>query len=380
MLAFYGWTDKLLLNLLNTKINCFPAEQADLFVFDLPRVSRSLVKSIEATGAFQNVFWLQERKIRKRHGLGIPFEKLEKLLSGQRQYAFYQEQLRKCCGDTHYSMLFTGAFWSNTLFLFRYFRVVNPNVKISIVEEGTANYNSPKGWQFRCMPTRRLREPLMRLFYFPLTWLWARRAVKQIFLYTLDTIRSDEKIPAVPLPPVDKRNPVCQSVLYGAVEGIDAGEYQSRHVYFLSGPIVPGYEDTFQRTYEIIQKICDCVSEEEVLIKVHPDSVDQPCFTQWDDSRVFVDKRRFLLEGVLSQIDLSEKCLVVRNSSVPMTVAFELLETPCIIFTYRLYESYQIHGERITDQTVRDFQACCPGLHIEVPNTLEDLCKILKTV
>ena len=31
MLAFYGWTDHLLLNLLNTKLNVFPHEDADLF-------------------------------------------------------------------------------------------------------------------------------------------------------------------------------------------------------------------------------------------------------------------------------------------------------------------------------------------------------------
>ena len=103
MMLFYGWTDLLLLNMAHTKLSFHENEQTDLYVLMLPRVSEQLVSLIEDSGIFNNVY--------KVHGKFAPL--------------------------TKYDVLFTGAFWADSLVIFKYM----PGATINIVEEGTSHYN-----------------------------------------------------------------------------------------------------------------------------------------------------------------------------------------------------------------------------------------------
>ena len=60
MIAFYTWTDTLLMNAMRVKESSFPDEEANLFVLMLDRVSGELLDAIEESGLFSRVIRLYE--------------------------------------------------------------------------------------------------------------------------------------------------------------------------------------------------------------------------------------------------------------------------------------------------------------------------------
>lgn len=378
MLAFYGWTDTLLLNLVNTKTSYFVDEKADLFILDLPRVSRSLVDGIEKSGIFEHIFWIKRPPFHKDKGPLTFAEKVTKLFSGERYYRCYKEQLDRYCGNESYSILFTGAFWSETLFLYRYFRKKQPDIRIDIVEEGTANYISPPGWQFKCMPTAKFRQTLMRCIYFPITWSRARRAADGIYLYSTEIARNDTDIKAKRLPAIDSDNHSCFKILSGMADCIDIFEYQKRDVYFIAGPIISGYEDSFDRTYEIIDAILENIDGERLAVKAHPSQAQIQDFAQHYPNELFVDRRNFAFEAAVAKIELGDKLLIARNSSVLMSIKTRLDKCPCVIYIYRLYDFYSKNGEPTMDGTSRDMLKLYSPQRFCAPNSIDELKRQIK--
>lgn len=388
MLAFYGWTDTLLLNSLNTKISCFADEPADLFVLDLSRVSRELVCEIEKSGAFENVFWITRPAFHKDIGPLTFREKVIKLFSGERYYRCYKKQLSEYCCGKSYSALFTGAFWSETLFLFRFFRKSNPDIKVNIVEEGTTNYSSPAGWQFKCMPTSKLRERMMRCIYFPFTWRRARSRVAGIYLYSTEITRNDTDIKAVKLPVIDKKNAICYSALLSMAKDVDISEYERRSVYFISNPIINGYENSFDETYKVIDAILSIIPKGHLIIKAHPaQQALNEQFAKQYEPEVFVDRRGFAFEAAIADLDLSSKVIIARNSSVPLSIRTRLNKEPCAIYTYKLYDFCQRNGEPNMDITANDMlvlysseKFCAPDSFGELEKQLENWVSEVKFI
>lgn len=374
MLAFYGWTDILLTNLVNTKINCFADENADLFVLNLDRVSRKFVGEIEKKGVFKNVFWITRPAFHKDIGpLTFP-QKVIKLFFGERYYRCYKAQLEQYCGNQSYDILFTGAFWSETLFLFRYFRRNQPNIRIHIVEEGTTNYSSPPGWQYQCMPTTKGREKLMRCIYYPFTWKKARASVSKMHLYSTEITRNDTTIAAEKLPPIDKANPICLDLLLRVESDSDASEYDKRSIYFISGSIIDGYENTFDETYRIIDSILQVAPKEKLLIKAHPAQASgTQSFAAQYEPEVYVDRRSFVFESIICEKDLSNKLFIARNSSVPLLMKTQLGKSNSAIYTYKLYDFYSKKGESTMDVTSKDMLTLYSPEKFCAPNTLEEL-------
>lgn len=379
MLVFYGWTDTLLLNLVNTKESFFPKEDADLIVLDLPRVSHKLVRAIEKSGLFRQVIWLERPPFHKEKGPLTTMEKVKKLLSGEKYYRYYCHQLEKNCKNTSYRVLFTGAFWSETLFLYRYFRKKNLNLEISMVEEGTANYNSPPGWQFQCMPTQRFRERLMRLFYFPFTWQRARKHVRRTYLYSLDLRRSEQWLLATKLPEIGPNTPVCEMILKTTIENEDLSAYRDKPVYYFANPLVSGYEDNFAQTNELLHKIVECFPEGWLLFKPHPQTLaeGEDNWEQWI-KEMYVEHRQINMDGVMSALELDKKLLISRNSSAPLTARIKFGKEPSILFTYRLYDCYRQKGEHITDEMVEDLKTFYPPEKLAVPDDMEKLQELIR--
>ena len=55
MIAFYAWTDTILLNAYRIKMADYSDEPAALIILNLPRVSETVVKAIEQTRAFDRI-------------------------------------------------------------------------------------------------------------------------------------------------------------------------------------------------------------------------------------------------------------------------------------------------------------------------------------
>lgn len=375
MLAFYGWTNRLLLNLLNTKLNVFPNEDADLFVLVLDRVSQRLVEEIKRTGAFKNIFFLYKPPFHKEIGPLSAVEKVVKLLSGERYYHSYRQQLQKQCGTTSYRMLLSGAFWSETLFLFRYFHRCNPRISISMVEEGTTNYSAQEGWQFHCLPVGKPKERLMRLVYFPLTWGRARRSVQKIYLYPMEIRmrQCDRSVPAEEIPMINERNPVCQRILRGIAETPELALYRERPVIYIGDPIIPGYQDTFDETNAHLDVILKAVGPERVVIKEHPSRVGGEAFASNCEEEAFVDRSGALLDSILANLELENKLLITRNSSVPFSVKAQTGSEPYVIFTHHLYAYYKKYDDTVTDEAAMQLANICAEGKVLIPDTVEEL-------
>ncbi len=378
MLAFYGWTDHLLLNLLNTKLNVFPHEDADLFVLKLDRVSQKLLKEIEKTGAFRHIFFLYKPPFHKEKGPLSIGEKMTRLFSGERYYHSYQEQLRRQCGTASYRMLLSGAFWSETLFLFRYFRHYNPKIKISMVEEGTTNYSAPDGWQFHCLPTGRRMEKLMRLVYFLLTWSRARKSVEKIYLYPIEILmrQCDLSVPAEEIPEINGDNPICQRILQTVDVPPDLEPYRQHSVFFIGGALAPGYQDRFDETNHFLELMLNILGPADLAIKTHPSSGGELLAKGLED-RAFVDRSGGSINSILVNLELEKKLLITRNSSVPFSIKAQTGAEPYIIFIHRLYAFYGKHGDPVTDEATQRLAQVCAKGKVFIPDTIEELCSAL---
>lgn len=370
MLAFYGWTDRLLFNIMNLKNNVYPDEPADLFILLLERVSLELVERIRETKIFQNIFFLRLPQFHK-DGPRSMKEKIVHLMSGWRYDRCYREQLRQQGVNASYRIFFTGAFWSESLFVFRYLLHINRAIRIIMVEEGTTNYCASDGWQFRCMPTSRLRELLFRLFYFPLTWGLARRAVDGLYLYPDEILirQCDLNLEAWEMPVIDTENPLCFTILQELGEKPALELYRAHRVIYIGGPIVSGYEETFEETSALVQIAAEVFGKEEILFRGHPLHEQEESFIDVIKTNSTFDRGALFLDAVLANTDLGSKLLITRNSSVPFSVWAQTGICPYIVFTYRLYSTYLKTGEECLNNALLRMLEIYPRGRLLIPST-----------
>ena len=159
---------------------------------------------------------------------------------------------------------------------------------------------------------------------------------------------------------------------------MDLCAYEQRSAYWIAGPIVPGYEDSYGETCALINHALGILPPDQLLIKLHPVLSGNEDFFERCHSAVYIDQRKFPLEKVLAEVDLEHKLLITRSSSVPLSAVLQFSKCPHIIFTYRLYSFYRQNHEEVPAEMVEDLCAAFPALRVAIPNTKEEFCEVLR--
>ena len=373
MLAFYAWTDTSIINMLNTKVSYFCEEPADLFILKLARVSSDLVMLVMQSNVFSNVYIIEEPKLNLKGFKDVSFSrKLIEVFSGHRYKRMIYSCLKKTIDNRKYSILFTGAFWSLTLYFFWYFKKQNPTIKIRFVEEGLASYNSPNNWKYRCIPEQGKREALMRLFwYFPI-WHFAKRAIDGEYLYAPDFKRTNKERQTFPLPYIGKDG-TCRDVIIKLSKTIDMKEYALRRLFFLTDMVeLEKFSCDFDK---IVKTVTTIVPSDMLTLKKHPALKEFFINVPQD---VYIDRRNYFFEAGCAGLDINNKIFLLRNSSLSLTVKTFLNKEPYIVFTYKLYPDNDVNNIKAMDEFTSDLRRCYQKPErIYAPETTEELGRIL---
>ena len=342
-LAFYGWTDYLLLNLVNAKESHYPHERSDLFVFNLNRVSAKLVEAIAESRVFENVYLIEPMH---KSALTSTKDKFLRLFTGRKYYKYYAAQLESLVGHRKYKSFFTGAFWSETLHLARYFFKSSPQMEINFVEEGTAAYLEID-YLKRCMPRGGVKEIIIRYMHYAKSYKCACRQLNGLFLY--QPVVPDSKVSLMPLTAISE-TVLTEHILRQVSESIDIKPYSDALFNYCISSNVNGIEGFHSKNVAILQNVCEIVHPPNVLVRLHPDITESDAAAYKNYyAKLFVETASGLFEGVMLHVDISNKTLISEGSTALITPKLLFNKEPYIVMTHRLYKDYPIYGNQKAD-------------------------------
>ncbi len=366
-LAFYAWTDTLILNAVKVKVTYFLNYQADLFILELPRISRSLVEQLKKQEIFQEVLWIKP-----------PFDDMP---ACRRKFskAFLIHQYRTCYFtqlqqiSRNYGVLFAGALWSETIMLFQYLRQYNPQLVIYIIEEGTANYCGIRAIT-RCDPLNAWRDKVIRKTRYAGIYEKAVEAISGMFLACPEGCLNKEGESIFPVS--GHESLAFRRLISSCTAELMLEEYHSRHVIFF---LQPEYGLDWENTLRLIQAVVLAVGPKNIIIRPHPNSGN----VIWQlnkilPSEVYVETVQFPFEYVLYTTGWQDKILISRGSSCLFYPRYICGQEPVVIFTNRLYDDRKKRADAMPFLIDRLKEIYKTSDDIFCPETIADLKKYLK--
>lgn len=347
MLACYAWSNLHLINITNTKINLYAEEKADLFVRVGPHISKKLIKSIEASGVFQHVYCFDPLNIivfKERYGKirGL------RILALKRATTFaYASLLERLCGDQEYSRILLPWFFADCVYLIRYWAMHSEQLSISFVEEGTSSYYYTK--KQMCYSLFNAPTPRAKLKRFLMEGKLMRQFSKwvdTICLYRPEYCSDDITYNKLAIPPIrEDINPIMHQILIQSVGNLDDTHfmrYEKKNLYYFASYSLG--DPSFERQSEhFLENIIQSSRAQNVICKVHTHaSSHAEKFAKELESLIFVDRERYIFEGLYAQLPNKDRKVIVSCvSTTAMNPKFMFGEEPYVIFTYRLYDGYR---------------------------------------
>lgn len=387
MLAFYAWTDLLLINHINVKNAFYPDDKADLFVLMLPRVTANLVETIRNSLVFTNVYEIQLHQWFEKMSV---FQKICSLFRRNYYYKFYCKQLEQSVGHRLYKSFFIGAFWAESLHLIRYFLSVNSDLEINFVEEGTVSYQEVSGL-LKCMPRKGIREIFLRYFHFYPWNRLARRQSKALFVYQPSLIVNKKWLDIIQIPSITQDNPIPQKALYYPImnelleslaNDIDIKSYVNAQIFYCVSPPIGQYNVDYEENKSIFNKIINEFPSVQILIRPHPDCIanELEYFQKFDD-KIYVETSTLPMEVVFHNIDIESKILIARNSSILIIPKLMFEKEPYIIMTHRLYSGYEKYDDSLSETYLKQIYSLYGNKdRVFAPKNEEELIVVIQTI
>jgi len=362
MIAFYAWTDTLVLNAYRIRMTDYAQEEADLIVLNLPRVSKSVISEIERTGAFRKIIRIEDVHRGKRNAV----QKALKLFSGERYYRAVKCQLTEIA-DCVYNELFTGGLWADSLFVYRFMAEKNPDVRIGLMEEGVVNYGGMRTALW-CDAINRKRDFLFRNLFFAGIYKKGCGALEKLYLaepaaclktgtLKLCAIRSDA--------------PGYRALMEKLGDEEHILPYRQRCAVFF---MQPESEADGMITAQIVCELAKRFGAEQVIVRAHPDTHSVQALKEACPG-VYVDLCEVPFEAIAGQIDWSDKVLAARASSCMLVPKFCYGQQPQLYYVYKLFES----GDRslIGPMVKRMRELYEDADRVHLPESLDELQRML---
>lgn len=387
MIACFAWTNLQIINMTNAKINLYGGEKADLFIRTGPHISDDLVEAVRSCGIFEHVYTFDPVVLSyKNMALGwVPVFKVL-LLRGEFRKA-YDALLDQLCGGRKYSRALVTWFYVENVFVLDYWKRHADSFAITLVEEGTGTYfYSKKDLAFPMFMGKHLKDRIRRkVTEGPLARV-LRKDIDSICMYRPEYSQPDVDYRKLQLPQIrEETNPevyrlLCESTRATAKNRLERYE-DSKAIYFsLFTQEGPEYDAT---SLAILTAVADAFPEGQVAAKIHTgDPLHAETFAKELEDRVYTDRDVYIFEGLYAQMGHREqKLLVSCISSATINPKFMFGDEPCVIFTYRLYNDYQIRPIRGDDWIAEALlDAYSDKARVMIPNSLEELKTMLANI
>lgn len=385
MIACYAWTNTQIINVTNAKVNLYAGEEADLYVRMGGHISAGLIGRIKSSKVFRNVFCIDP--------IGINYNKLRfgriknvrALFLKEAYRSAYGALLNSICPEQKYDRVLMTWFITDNLFLLDYWSKYSDNFRITFVEEGTGTY---------CYHKKEILFPLTlfntfseKLKHYLTEYTLAKkfaRCVDSICLYKPEYCRPDMDFRKMVLPPIKmESNPVVYDILCGSADELDSTHYiryNKRQVFYFSSYSMTEGKAFENQSMKILTSAIDALGAGRIIAKVHTHRTSHAdSFAKSIANEIFVDRERYIFEGLYSQLDEPDKKVFISCiSTAAIYPKFMFDHEPYVIFTYRLYDTYRQCGVERDDwmaEAVRD--AYTDKSRVMIPNSFDEFKSML---
>ena len=389
MIACHAFTNTQILNLANAKINLYPDDHADLYIYMGKSISSTLIDAVRSSRVFENVYCLDPfiisasrvpvigriPKIGKIGNVGIKWIYL-------RAYKQLLEHLNNC---KNYDRAILTWFYAENVFLLYYWSKGKKDFKISFLDEGTGSYCYTEKQMMYSKNLMGSRKDRLRKYLAEHSL--SKRLIKyvdSIILYQPEMCRPDIHWKKIKLPAVNEQsNPIMCDILRSSVKNLDMihyMQYEKRNAIYLSTYSVEGapFDLISLKVLELMEYV---FGEKRVVAKIHTgNTAHKENFAKSFEKRLFVDREKYIFEGLYMQLPNRGKKLIVSCiSTAAIYPKFMFDEEPYVIFTYRLYDTYRQCGvERDDWMASKVIKAYSDKSKVMIPNSFDELRQMLK--
>ena len=341
MEAYYASSNIQLLNLLNLKVTIFSSCEGDLYITNNGKISPELITLIQDAAIFRNINLINIKDILPKSYRNRSL--FQKVLDSFIKRAYYYHQISSYAHGITYSRLIFNGFWMDGTYILLILASQNPDLRISFIDEGVNSYNYSK----KELCSTGGSGILGNLWYYFVFYSKFRKissyrkCVDDIFLYQPDLYVDKKNIVIKQLPIINDENPICLNILRKLSCNIDCTEYKRRNVYYF---LQNQYNSPNEKKIidEYLDILTQTIDPQQIIIKEHPGSIagffSQTQYHNMTD--LFIDKRLYLFEATLLNIDINEKVFISRDSSSLMYPKYMFDAEPFVILTYKLYPEY----------------------------------------
>lgn len=349
MIFCYAWTNLLIINMVNVKLNFYKNEKADLIIKSSKSIDENIVSLIEKSHIFENVFYDEYTSFR-------PKKKKKHFFEYRKKYADFYERFVLSIGAVEkYDKVLIAGFWNDGLYMMNALWKHGNKFDIEFVEEGEMSYEEEK----RLFRAFLGSNKTQRIFQF-LNTFWIRKRFKRafskcIYLYSPER-KETTKWTLMKIPAINENNEIM-NIIRNLYEGLPDSQkivYKKHDVIFIANSLdIAKYENSYNYAYGHIDTILDAIGSRNVLIKAHGSVTDsREKFALEYEKEIFVDREVYIFECLFCNECMEDKILIGKNSALLMHPASMFGQEPYIILLYKLYPWYRNYGDEIVDEYV----------------------------
>ena len=246
MLAFIAWTPLHVINILNTKMNFFPNDEADIFIYDEFSNSDKICDNIKSEKIFNNVYFVEHEKMggKIESKLNVLFNRNIILPSAE---PFKYEAIFTQGGNHFYKILYAKS------------KMNNSNLKLHYIEDGMVTYTS-----LDLMNVRKHRRILLNTIN-PYSSLKGNYI--NSYIYNPEFTNISQATKAHRLPKINRDNPI-----YNVLKRIfdykeDKQNIKNSLVFFDQPTDHPLLKEVEKKAFSVLLKNSD---NRRLFVKLHP--------------------------------------------------------------------------------------------------------------
>lgn len=349
---FYAFTSLQLINMYNLKYMLYSNIESDLYIATGHRISPELIQSVYDAGIFRKIYvdnhLLTEKKLQNQTK-DIVYSSNSSIINtfpeaiitiGRIIYNIFsnihlKDIINSNNKQSKYNHIFIGTFGGSTPIIVKTILKINPSLKISIVEEGTVNYQrslNELAQEYTLVGMKDAYYWLSKVFgvnrYFCLNMV---KLVNTIYLYSPDSYNFRDCRSICKLPPINADNPTY-SLLTSENTKLVISEYHNREFCYL-------LQDSSPCLNILLETILETIKPSNIIFREHPW---HPVLKEIDDSidlrEAYIDTSAQIVsfESIINQLSTNQFVLITTDSSASLTPKYMFNKEPYIIYLYKL--------------------------------------------
>ena len=394
---FYAFTATQLINMCNLKHSYFCNVDADIYISTGNRISTVLIQKISQSNLFNRVyvnnnlsyinggFVADLSSLIHNEQSKKPFTHLPRSLKWFCSLIRFiinniclVKVIKGCDNYRHYNRVFVGTFGISSPFIIKCISKITYNIPISIVEEGTINYQ--RSVVNLCLEYPSVDDKLNHYYWvskiFGITksfCLEMAEKVDEIYLYSPESYPYKEIAQIRRIPPLTTENPALS--LLSVDENCSVNEYYCyrNYCYLL--------QDKTPIQNELLEYILSNIPSEKLILREHPwHPIIRDIERDFNLKDIFVDNssKSIMFESIISKIDAEQFVLITTDSSAALTPKYMFNKEPYVIFLYHLTQNRSETDIKSRDELVESLRESYVNKdRIYAPYSMDDFSRYL---